>query len=127
MDNELTVRKYRVKGRRTLADGTIKEYFCNKSYKVKNGVNDRRKEGNSGPKEKLTPAQKEEVWTKYSAGVTIRRICADIGVSYMPVKKCIDKKRAPTEPTMPAPIVPTTPAPITDEDVAELNNILIDI
>lgn len=50
---------------RVLADGTRKKYKSKMTYKLKNGVNDRRKDGNSGPKEKLSPAQKEEAWQKY--------------------------------------------------------------
>lgn len=95
MENtEKVTKKYRVKGHRILADGTVKDYYYNKSYKVKNGVNDRRKEGNSGPKEKLSPEQKEKIWARYCDGVTIKRIHTDLGLSYIPVKKCIDKKKA---------------------------------
>lgn len=95
MDAGETVKYYRVKGTRTLADGTIKEYHYNKAYKVKNGVNDRRKDGNSGPKEiEFTPEQTAEIWAKHCAGVTIKRICADVNSTYCPVKRCIDRKKA---------------------------------
>ena len=107
--------KYQMKTR-TLADGTKKTYRSIYHYKVKNGVNDRRHDGNAGRKEKLTPAQKEEVWAKYCADVKIKRICADMSVSHITVKKCIDKKKAElakiNPPVPPAPPVPTNPTPV---------------
>ena len=104
--------KYQMKTR-TLADGTKKTYRSIYHYKVKNGVNDRRHDGNAGRKEKLTPAQKEEVWAKYCADVKIKRICADMSVSHITVKKCIDKKKAElAKNNPPAPPVPTNPTPV---------------
>lgn len=99
MDNT-TTKKYRAKGTRVLADGTTKEFYYNKSYTVKNGVDDKRFT------KKLTPEQKEEVWTKYCADVKIKRICADLGIPYGPVKKCIDKKKAEIAAVAKSPIDP---------------------
>jgi len=123
---------------RTLADGTKKVYRSKVHYRV----GDPNRVKNAGT-DKMTSAQKEEVWTKYSAGVTIKRICADIGLSYGTVKKCIDKKKrqnvpmdvpmdVPADVPMDVPaVVPTLPnnqqVILTNEDIAELYKMLIDM
>lgn len=87
MDVPATATKtIRVKKKRVLADGTIKEYESNRTYKLKGYVN-------SGRKEKLTEIQKEEVWMKYSAGVKITRLCKDYDCSYETIKKVIDFRK----------------------------------
>lgn len=92
MNTEGVTRTIYVTKTRKLADGTIKSYRSKMSYKVKDGVNDLRV--NNHGYSKLTHEQKEEIMTKYSMGVTIKRICEDLGVSYGPVKRVIDKKKA---------------------------------
>lgn len=89
----MDTKTYRVKQHRILADGTVKEYYCNKKYKVKNGVDDKRKL-NKGVKEKLSPTQKEQAWVMYTNDVKMKRICTEVGASYITVKKCIDKRKA---------------------------------
>lgn len=88
MDAEMTVKQYRVKGTRVLANGKLKEYYYNKSYKVKNGVGDKRVDNNGRPG-KLTPDQKAEALLKYKMGVKINRICEDLGVTYGTVNRCL--------------------------------------
>jgi hypothetical protein len=118
-----------VKRTRVLADGTKKSYMTKAAYKVKNGIGDQRV--NNGSKEKLTPAQKEEIWTRFCAGVTIKRICADIGISYIPAKRCIDKKKEQLTAMPNAPAVPVEKPPahavITDDDIAAFDKLLNDI
>jgi hypothetical protein len=73
---------------RKLADGTERRYRSKKTYKIKGGVNDQRK--NRPKHDTLTIEQKGEVAVKYDAGVKIKRICEDLGVSYAVIRRVID-------------------------------------
>lgn len=82
---------------RTLADGTKKVY----TYKIKYKVSAVGRSNNSRP-EKFTPEQKKQIIEKRAAGITIKRICADMNSSYTAVKRCIDKNNAakPAQPEL---------------------------
>lgn len=73
--------------RKTLKDGTIKEYKYIKKYTTKGYTHK-----NGEVKGKLSSEQKEEILKKLEAGVTIKRICEDYNSSYATIKKIIAKK-----------------------------------
>lgn len=63
-------RKYTCIGTRKLADGTIKQYTYQKTYKA------------TGVRVSLTDEQKDEVVKKYNEGIKMKRLKADYGISY---------------------------------------------
>jgi hypothetical protein len=93
MDNPKNAKKYRTRGVRTLADGTIKEYYYNKKSTYKPVEVDSRS-NNPGPKEKFTEDQKTQIMEKYRMGIKINRICADMNSSYTAVKRVIDSRKS---------------------------------
>lgn len=82
---EINTKTIRVKKKRTLADGTIKEYECNRTYKLKGYAN-------NGRNEKLTNEQKVQIVEKYNSGITITRLCKDYNCVYATIKKVISNK-----------------------------------
>ena len=104
METEGETRTIYVTKTRKLANGTIKPYKSKMTYKVKAGVNDLR--SNNHGHSKLTAEQKAEILAKHSMGVTIKRICEDLGVTHGTVKRVIDRDNVKPPPAVvdPAPM-----------------------
>ena len=81
------VKEIRVKQKKTLADGTVKEYNVTKKYKVKGTYTHK----NGEVVDKLSEAQKIEIIRKASEGVSIKRLCVDYKSSYPTIKKLLPK------------------------------------
>jgi hypothetical protein len=84
----MEVRVTSVTKTRTLKDGTVKAYTSKKTYKVKNGVDDKRITNSEFAN--LSDESKTTIRQRRSDGVSLKRLCDDYKIGYSTIVKVVN-------------------------------------